>query len=260
MRSLRAELENWNYDAPTQWNPGNGDILVGTVKSYSSCEASEGVFETLTVQEEDTGALALVRLDDPELANLVKLQRPRVGDRIGFKYAGKHSDKSDNHYVLMVDRQEDSSEPTLSDTLAKEIQPPEETAGYDETTGATAEERLFIEQGLDTSVPAFDFDDTHSDVAGISGTESSFNEIIKRQDDEIHRQAEIIEKLEGMLSAAIPLIGGKTAVEAVQSTSEDTVYRVQRRPRRWIKYLLTGIALAASCGLGIAAHIIFNIP
>jgi hypothetical protein len=266
LRSLRAELENWNYDAPTEWNPGPDDILVGEVKEYSSHDWNQGVVETLTVQEEETGSLVLVRLDSEQLANLIKLQRPRVGDRIGLKNVGMQSGSGDNHYVLMVDRQPAAGSDSPEAQTSRSQQNVEVTE-EDEDTAATLEERLFIEQELDkTPTP------TIQDASSLPGTESALREIINRQDQEIRRQAEMLDKLESMLATSIQYLGEKAPSSTEFDLSDNpteskppkpetiTFDQKQPRPRKWGKYLLAALALAASCGLGIAAHIIFRIP
>ena len=142
MRDIHAELEQWDYDAPTRWEPSPGDILIGVVKGCSS-RGPENAVESVTVQEEETGLLVAVVLDSPDLVNLVKLQRPHAGERIGIKCTSSQADGG-RYFVLMVDRSEPDAQPQCDQAPADE---PGATEVYDEAedvVGATDEERFFI--------------------------------------------------------------------------------------------------------------------
>jgi hypothetical protein len=207
LRDIHAELEQWDYDAPTAWEPLSGDILIGVVKGCAS-RGHQNAVESLTVQEEETGLLVAVLLDSPDLVNLVKLQRPHAGERIGIKCMSSQADGS-RCFVLMVDRSEREAQPQCDQTPAEA---PEAAEEYDETenvAGATDEERSFIEQALLQ-------DDFTSDPKLTSPPESdaTLREIIRRQDEQIARQAENVRELERMLASAIPLIGNAPEPEA----------------------------------------------
>ncbi|OFX16849.1 MAG: hypothetical protein A2Z18_09945 [Armatimonadetes bacterium RBG_16_58_9] len=343
MRNLRAELDNWSHDARTEWNPGPGDVLVGVVENYSSHQSGRDTAEAVTVHEEETGALVLVNLGAPELANLFRLQRPRVGERIGLKCAGKHPRGSDERFLLMVDRGqtddesdpsgaqtnepheksssrngEDGGEPDENSGAAAEqrfsiqqtlgLQPTSDkhfsmlvdrqpaddnsnTSGSrtyqlqekpicrngevggepDEDSGATAEERLFIEQALGL-LPRSAVPDTEVKITGSSEMESALREIVKRQDEEICRQMALIEKMENVLSMAIRVSGeaspsrmdsdtaGHTPNAGSHKPDPDNGARRQRRTRNRTRFFLTAAIIAAASGLGIAAHFLYHIP
>jgi hypothetical protein len=261
MRDLHAELEKWNEDALTEWDPGAGDILVGVVESQSQGDAC-GI-DSITVKEEETGTPILVKIDSPQLACLLTLQRPNVGERIGLKYNGKKNETGEKRYVLMVDREH------IPDvTEASECTASVSDECVDDFVGATAEERLFIEQSLEDQSAAFET--CMVDEVPVS-SDLTLREIIRRQDEEILRQSGNIERLETMLASAIPLISNKVVptntetplqVTADQTSDVDNSQGVPDTGRRmpgWARFCLTTIALAASCGLGVAAHILLHI-
>lgn len=200
MRDIHAELEQWDYDAPTRWEPSPGDILTGVVKGCSS-RGPGNALESVTVAEEETGLLVAVVLDSPHLADLVKLQRPHVGERIGIKCMSSQPDGGP-HFVLMVDRTEPEAQPQCDQEPADEPEAAEVDDEAEDMEGATHEEREFIEQALLQ-------DDFTSDPKPTFPPESdaTLREIIQRQDDQIERQAQNVRELERILASAIPLIG-----------------------------------------------------
>lgn len=198
MRDILTELENWDSNAPVDWNPSSGDILIGVVTGYTS-GTSKLESARLSVKEEETGISVTVRLDNPRLANLIKLQRPHLGERIGIKCADSQN------YILMVDRLVEQTDQQSSPVEQQFNDIPNEVE--DDSFGATQEERSFIEQSLTgSSTP----DTTEAQTAQPIGNESVLEQIIQMQKEQITRQSETISKLESLLATAIESLGSKT--------------------------------------------------
>ncbi len=204
MRDIYAELEQWNYDATTRWEPSTGDILIGVVKGCSPCGIGN-TLESIIVQEEDTELLVAVMLESPDLNKLVKLQRPRINERIGIKCTSSQLEGG-QHFVLMVDR----SAPY------QEIKCVQEEVCYDEcedVVGATDEERCFIEQALLQDDCNFD-----AKSASVLNIDSHLREIIDRQDVQIAQQTVNVRELERIIASAIPLLGKSPETKVPVST------------------------------------------
>lgn len=138
-------------------------------------------------------------LDNPHLANLIKLQRPHVGERIGIKYADSQ------HYVLMLDRLAERAD--LQGSPYEQQLHNTQIEVQDDSYGATEEERNFIEQALTENL-ASDTIETH--IAESAGIESALRQIIQIQQEQITRQTDTISKLEELLASAIEKLGNKT--------------------------------------------------
>jgi hypothetical protein len=195
--------------------------------------------ESIIVQEEDTGLLVAVMLDSPDLAKLVKLQRPRIEERIGIKCTSSHLD-SGQHFVLMVDR----SAPD------QEIKCVQEDGCYDEcedVTGATDEERFFIEQALQQ-------DDCNPDAkpTTILNIDSPLREIIDRQDEQIAQQTENVRELERIIASAIPLIGKVSETKApICATAEES------KTERWHSRIIFLLVFVSSLSMALAGYLAY---
>lgn len=136
MRDLRAELRDWKDTDPIRWQPDEGGILVGFLRDPlpADCDSLEGA--QVTIEEERTGIAIAVDLNSPVLAGLFDLHHPRVRDRIGIKYTGTDA-SGVARFIMVIDRD-----------------PAPDAPADEDTEGATAEERDYIEQMMaDTSPP-----------------------------------------------------------------------------------------------------------
>jgi len=138
MRDLRAELDQFTGVYPQAWTPSEGDVLIGTVKCYGQGQNQYGPVRICTVEQEE-GGLVSVWLSSTVLLSLFRQQKPKVGERIGIKYAGKHPEKGYKMYTLIVDRGDitpdfeplggeipvefDPEDPFGPDTKTQDIQP-----------------------------------------------------------------------------------------------------------------------------------------
>lgn len=239
MRDIQAELEQWDYDAPTKWEPAEGNILVGRVIECSSDIRGQDD-DVLIIQEEDTQLQVAVALDAPQLAKLVKLQRPHPGERVGIKRLSS-SNTNEKQYILMVDRS--AVNPTRKDK-------PTEDDAYnlaDNSTGATAEERSFIEQALMDS--GFTVD-TQTPISMDS--ENTLREIIKRQDEHIARQMESVRELAHTLASTIPQIRPTAETETPRITSE-----IEPQTKGKIDKLALAMTFASSFLLVLTAFLFY---
>jgi hypothetical protein len=86
------------------WRPAAGEQLVGTVLSITERESNYGgTYPLLVVATDDGRALDVHAFESVLLDELAKL-RPRVGERIGIAYLGKHEERGYHRYRLVVDR------------------------------------------------------------------------------------------------------------------------------------------------------------
>jgi len=260
LRNIHAELENWDQNAPIEWKPSTGDILIGVVTGCPTRGPGLAV-ESVTIQQEQTDILVAVSLDSPHLANLFKLQRPHPGERIGIKCLEAHPDSNESRFVLMVDRAE-------VDGPADEYQPlPLDESEDPDSAVMTEQERLFIEEALiDRSDDASDPPDNDPEPALESAY--ALRTIMRHQQEEIARQVESLRGLESMLAQAIPLIAsappaphlesaapsGPTSVDSASAIPENA----QGRKRR-VNWMLLFLVFLTSCSLGVAVRLLFEL-
>lgn len=128
MRDLRAELKDWTDGTPIEWQPSDGDILVGFLRERLT-DASGA--ECIVVEEERTGIPVALSLDSPMLRSLLEIHNPRGSERIGIKCIGLDADGT-RRFVMVLDRWATNEGEAETDE--------------DETGGASAEERDYIEQ------------------------------------------------------------------------------------------------------------------
>lgn len=246
MRDIHAELEQWDYDAPTTWEPSSGDILIGVVKGCSS-RGSENAVETLTVQEEETGLLVAVLLDAPDLANLIRLQRPHAGERIGIKCVSSRA-KDPSRFILMVDRDQIGEQPLPIPT--GEDAPEAAELHDDDVEGATYEERSFIEQALHE-------DDPPNPEFASQEDDGALREIIRRQDEQIAQQARSITELESIITSAIPLLCNSAGPEASAKADEPPANNGMSKFALAITFV-SSLSLALACYIAyllLSAHV-----
>lgn len=103
-RDLREMLESWD-GWPAAWRPEPGDVLVGRVAHYDVGYGAYGPVRTVIV-ETDAGERVSVWLASVALLGQFAQHKPKVGERIGLKYLGKHPERGYHRYRLVVDREE----------------------------------------------------------------------------------------------------------------------------------------------------------
>lgn len=105
MRDLVRELTEWGDEWPPAWKPKPGDILTGRVLCYDKGVTPYGEVRTCIVEQDD-GERVSLWLSTTVLLDQFKRLKPGIGERIGLKYLGKHSDLGYHRYRLVVDREE----------------------------------------------------------------------------------------------------------------------------------------------------------
>ena len=84
------------------WRPEPGDKLVGVVTELSSRDGNYGPYSIITVRDDDGNEWAVHAFHEV-LANELARIAPKVGDRVGFKYAGKHPERGYHRYRVQRD-------------------------------------------------------------------------------------------------------------------------------------------------------------
>ena len=110
-RDIERELNEWDGNWPACWRPKEGETLVGTIRMYSTGQSVYGPVRTVIV-ERSNGERVSLWLSSTVLLACFQQQKPKVGERIGLKYLGKHPEKGYRRYRLVVDREE--QEPNFS--------------------------------------------------------------------------------------------------------------------------------------------------
>jgi len=110
MRDLAKELDEWG-EWPPAWKPAPGEVLLGRVLRYSVGAGQYGPVRTCLLEKGD-GSRVSVWLSSCVLLSLFERERPRVGERIGLKFLGRHETKGYKKFGLIVDREE--QEPDFS--------------------------------------------------------------------------------------------------------------------------------------------------
>jgi hypothetical protein len=91
-------------EAREPWRPAAGEQLVGTVLAITERESNYGGrYPLLIVASDDGRAFDVHAFEAVLLDELAKL-RPRVGERIGIAYLGKHAERGYHRYRLVVER------------------------------------------------------------------------------------------------------------------------------------------------------------
>jgi hypothetical protein len=104
MRDLERELEELDEGWPPSWQPEVGEHLLGRVRRYAKGPTAYGEVRTLVVDRDDGEGAVSVWLSSHVLLALFEREKPRVGERIGISYQGKHPTKGYHRYALVVDR------------------------------------------------------------------------------------------------------------------------------------------------------------
>jgi len=276
MRDLHAELETWDGNHAAAWTPGPGDILIGTVKSYSTDRNQYGPVRVVTIQDEETGELASVWISSTVLLSLFKEQKPRVGERIGLKYTGKHPEKNCELYALIVDREEaDTDFEPLGGEVASgspdqdgDPAPSADMLAAGESVEITAEERAFFAENLGAD-PAATTPGNGGGDGTASGLEAVLRDTIRRQEEQIQRQGCSLDRLERMLHSALSALNrGDTAADEAErpvrvvssgrgTPGTEPLVAAAPRDRRWaLRLWILAAAVVASGALGAAARLL----
>src|SRR5438309_67877 len=104
-RDLEAELQEQAGAFPPAWNPSPGETLVGVIRSYGEAQGKYGPCRTAVIQR-DEGAKVSLWIASTVLLDAFRKAKPKVGERIGIRYLGKHPEKGYNRFALVVDRPE----------------------------------------------------------------------------------------------------------------------------------------------------------
>jgi hypothetical protein len=86
------------------WRPGPGESIAGTLIALDQRESNYGgTYPLLTIHADDGRVLDVHAYEAVLLDELAKL-RPRVGERLGIAYLGKHAERGYHRYRVVVDR------------------------------------------------------------------------------------------------------------------------------------------------------------
>lgn len=103
-RDLERELQERGDGWPAAWNPQPGATLVGTVILYDQGHTQFGPVRTAIIEREE-GSRVSLWINSTVLLSLFERDKPKVGERIGLRYLGKHAAKGYRRYHLVVDRE-----------------------------------------------------------------------------------------------------------------------------------------------------------
>jgi hypothetical protein len=93
-------------DYAAAWRPNPGDKVIGTVTALDVRDGTYGAYPIVTLDTED-GEVALHCFHEV-LANELAKIAPKIGDRVGVKYAGKHPERG--YHIYRVQRDGDDTE------------------------------------------------------------------------------------------------------------------------------------------------------
>jgi hypothetical protein len=244
LRDLRAELRHSDETVPVEWKPAEGDILVGSVRDISTDVTDAGRC-AVVVEEERTGLPVLVSLDSPYLAALFELHKPRGADRIGIKYSGVDSDGV-GRFTMVVDREDPTGK-----AIGRACADDGATSAQADDCGATPEERDYISHMLaDSSSPQQENSDECPDDP-IKG-------LLRRQEEEIGRQAKALERLESLIGRSQESVTSKPDTEP---TATQPLLQSTKRPNRqfnWLRAIALWMALFMASGLGALTAVLLK--
>lgn len=102
MNTLEQRLDSY----AEAWRPEPGDKLVGTVVELGQrqSEFDKDPYPIITVETEEGEQFAFHGFHTVARGELAKL-RPRLGERIGIAYHGKHEERGYERYRIIVERE-----------------------------------------------------------------------------------------------------------------------------------------------------------
>ena len=121
-KDLRGDLEKWTPSVAPAWNPAEGEVLVGRVKSAEVVEGNFGQQTQAVIWDEDTGEDVLVYIGRKSLVEAWEKEAPKVGDRVGIKFHGAVK-KNDGgvFYIYKVTVDHDAEAWTAPEAPAAEV-------------------------------------------------------------------------------------------------------------------------------------------
>lgn len=122
MRDLRTELRQHKGFAPS-WQPEPGDIIVGTIVGFSIGSGQYGDVNIATIHDEEINQDLAVWLSSKVLLNEFQRLEPKIGERIGIRYDGKHPDKGYHRYIVQIDRKDEVLRERGGETSPNETPP-----------------------------------------------------------------------------------------------------------------------------------------
>jgi hypothetical protein len=104
MPDLERALKALDEACPPPWRPAVGEHLIGIVRRYGLGRTRFGQVPTVIVEREGGQGSVSLWLSSVVLRSLFMREQPRVGERIGVSYQGKHPTKGYHRWALVVDR------------------------------------------------------------------------------------------------------------------------------------------------------------
>lgn len=106
-RDLERELiERGDNDWAPCWRPKPGETLIGTVRRYDVGQNQFGEVRTVTIEREDGTGPVSVWLSSEVLRREFERQRPKIGERVGIRFIGRHPERQYNRWAVITDREE----------------------------------------------------------------------------------------------------------------------------------------------------------
>jgi hypothetical protein len=100
--SLSDQLDK---DYAPAWRPVPGEKVIGAVTALDAREGAYGTYPIVTLETDD-GEIALHCFHEVLQNELAKIA-PKIGDRIGVKYVGKHPERGYHVYRVQRDGADD---------------------------------------------------------------------------------------------------------------------------------------------------------
>lgn len=105
-RDILGELKSRDGSYAPCWRPKDNETIVGPVVDFGVAQTAFGEVRVCTIEREDGGGRVGIFLSSEVLRREFERQKPKVGERIGVKFCGKHP-KGYKMFVLIVDRSEE---------------------------------------------------------------------------------------------------------------------------------------------------------
>jgi hypothetical protein len=103
MSSLDDRLDT---DYAAAWRPASGEKIIGEVTALDMRDGQFGTYPIVTVRQDDGTELAMHCFHEVLSGELAKIA-PKIGDRIGVKYVGRHPERG--YHVYRVQRDGDDT-------------------------------------------------------------------------------------------------------------------------------------------------------
>jgi hypothetical protein len=106
MSDLAARLNEDSDDYAPGWRPDEEPTLVYTMTGRSTREGKYGPYPIDEGEREDGSRVAVHRTSSILRADL---EPARVGDKVGLKYLGRHSEKGYHRFKVLIEPPEGSA-------------------------------------------------------------------------------------------------------------------------------------------------------